>query len=104
MIGKSDDLATLKTLTSTLNDSINGYRESPEKVESQEFREMFNDFAQQRERASSELKSLHPGPRPGRSGAALRAAVGRHAAASENRTEVERMAARNSCPAQLRVG
>ncbi len=57
MIGKSDDLATLKTLTSTLNDSINGYRESAEKVESQEFREMFNNFAQQRERASSELKS-----------------------------------------------
>ena len=57
MIGKSDDLTTLKTLTSTLNDSINGYRESAEKVESQEFREMFNDFAKQREQASTELKA-----------------------------------------------
>jgi uncharacterized protein (TIGR02284 family) len=57
MIGKSDDLTILKTLTSTLNDSINGYRESAEKVESQEFREMFNDFARQREQASTELKA-----------------------------------------------
>ena len=57
MIGKSDDLTILKTLTSTLNDSINGYRESAEKVESQEFRELFNDFARQREQASIELKA-----------------------------------------------
>ena len=57
MIGKSDDLTTLKTLTSTLNDSVNGYRESAEKVESQEFRELFNDFARQREQASTEIKA-----------------------------------------------
>ncbi len=57
MIGKSDDLTILKTLTSTLNDSINGYRESAEKVESPEFRQMFTDFAEQRERAAGELKA-----------------------------------------------
>ena len=57
MIGKTDDLTILKTLTSTLNDSIKGYRESAEKVESPEFRRMFTDFAQQRERAAGELKS-----------------------------------------------
>jgi uncharacterized protein (TIGR02284 family) len=57
MIGKSDDLTILKTLTSTLNDSINGYRESAEKVESPEFQRLFTEFAQQRERASAELKS-----------------------------------------------
>lgn len=57
MIGKSDDLATLKTLTSTLNDSINGYRESAERVESQEFRELFNDFARRREQTSAELQA-----------------------------------------------
>ena len=57
MIGQNDDLATLKTLTSTLNDSVNGYRDSAEHVESQEFREMFNDFAAQREQAAMELKA-----------------------------------------------
>ena len=56
MIGKTDDLTIIKTLTSTLNDSVKGYRESAEKVESQEFREMFNHFAEQRERAATELK------------------------------------------------
>ena len=57
MIGQSDDLSTLKTLTSTLNDSINGYRESAERVESPEFRQMFTDFAQRRELAAAELKA-----------------------------------------------
>ena len=57
MIGKSDDLSTLKTLTSTLNDSINGYRESAERVESPEFRQMFTDFAQRREQAAAEIKA-----------------------------------------------
>jgi uncharacterized protein (TIGR02284 family) len=57
MIGKTDDLTILKTLTSTLNDSIKGYRDSAEHVESQEFRQMFNDFAQQREQAATELKA-----------------------------------------------
>jgi uncharacterized protein (TIGR02284 family) len=57
MIGKSDDLATLKTLTSTMNDSINGFRHSAEHVESEEFRQMFTRFAGQREQAVAELKS-----------------------------------------------
>ena len=57
MIGKTDDLTILKTLTSTLNDSVKGYRDSAEHVESQEFREMFNDFAAQREQAAMELKA-----------------------------------------------
>ena len=56
MIGQSDDLATLKTLTSTLNDSVNGYRESAEQVENQEYRELFLQFAERRERAASDLK------------------------------------------------
>jgi uncharacterized protein (TIGR02284 family) len=57
MIGKSDDLATLKTLTSTLNDSIKGFRDSAEHVDSQEFRQMFTQFAQQREEAAADLKA-----------------------------------------------
>lgn len=57
MIGKSDDLTTLKTLTSTLNDSIKGFRDSAEHVESQEFRQMFTQFATQREEAAADLKA-----------------------------------------------
>ena len=57
MFGQNDDLGILKTLTSTLNDSINGYREAAENVESQEFRALFADFAEQRTRAADELKS-----------------------------------------------
>jgi len=57
MIGKSDDLTTLKTLTSTLNDSIKGFRDSAEHVESEEFRQMFTRFAGQREQAAMELKT-----------------------------------------------
>ena len=57
MIGQNDDLATLKTLTSTLNDSVNGYREAAEHVESQEFRQLFTQFADQRAQASAGLQS-----------------------------------------------
>ena len=57
MIGKSDDLTILKTLTSTLNDSIKGFRDSAEHVDSQEFRQMFTQFASQREEAAADLKA-----------------------------------------------
>ena len=57
MIGQSDDLATLKTLTSTLNDSVNGYRQAAEDVESSEFRDLFTQFADQRSRASADLQA-----------------------------------------------
>ena len=57
MLEKSDDLTTLKTLTSTLNDSVKGYREAAEHVESDQFRQMFNDFASDRERVSSDLQA-----------------------------------------------
>ena len=57
MIGQNDDLATLKTLTSTLNDSVNGYRDAAEHVESSQFRELFTQFADQRSRASADLSA-----------------------------------------------
>ncbi|QIK96383.1 PA2169 family four-helix-bundle protein [Sphingomonas sp. HDW15A] len=57
MIGQSDDLATLKTLTSTLNDSVNGYREAAKDVHSNEFREMFTQFADDRSRCSADLQA-----------------------------------------------
>lgn len=57
MIGKSDDLTILKTLTSTVNDSVKGYRESADKVDNQEFRELFDHFASQREQAAQDLSA-----------------------------------------------
>ncbi len=57
MMGNTEDLATLKTLTSTLNDSVNGYREASENVESSQFRELFTQFADQRSRASADLQA-----------------------------------------------
>ena len=58
MIGQNDDsLATLKTLTSTLNDSVNGYRDAAEHVESDEFRQLFTQFADDRSRASADLQA-----------------------------------------------
>lgn len=57
MIGQSGDLATLKTLTSTLNDSVNGYREAANDVHSNEFRELFTQFADDRSRCSADLQA-----------------------------------------------
>lgn len=73
MIGKTDDLTILKTLTSTLNDSVNGYREAAEKVESEEFRQLFTKFAQEREQASTDLQAevRRLGGEPDRDGSTL---------------------------------
>jgi uncharacterized protein (TIGR02284 family) len=57
MIGQSDDLATLKTLTSTLNDSVKGYREAAQDVHSDEFRDLFTQFADDRSRYSADLQA-----------------------------------------------
>ena len=57
MFGKNDELATLKTLTSTLNDSVNGYRDAAEHVESEQFRQLFTEFADLRSRASADLQA-----------------------------------------------
>lgn len=57
MIGQTDDLATLKTLTSTLNDSVNGYREAAKDVHSNEFRDLFTQFADDRSRCSADLQA-----------------------------------------------
>ena len=57
MIGQTNDLATLKTLTSTLNDSVNGYREAAKDVHSNEFRDLFTQFADDRSRCSADLQA-----------------------------------------------
>ena len=55
MIGNADQTTILKTLTSTLNDSINGYREAAELAEGSQFQQIFRDNASERERVAGEL-------------------------------------------------
>ena len=53
----NDGLAVLKTLTDTLADSVNGYRDAAQHVDSDQFREMFNRLADDRSQALSDLGS-----------------------------------------------
>lgn len=55
MLGSSDQTTILKTLTSTLNDSVNGYRDAAENAEGSQFQQIFRDNASERERVSGEL-------------------------------------------------
>ncbi len=55
MLGTDDNTTILKTLTSTLNDSVNGYREAAEHAEGEQFREIFRTNGSERERVAGEL-------------------------------------------------
>ena len=55
MLGTDDNTTILKTLTTTLNDSVNGYREAAEHAEGEQFREIFRTNASERERVAGEL-------------------------------------------------
>jgi uncharacterized protein (TIGR02284 family) len=57
MFGNDDTKTTLNTLPATLTDSIKGYRESAEQVESAEFRQLFLESADERSRIADELRS-----------------------------------------------
>jgi uncharacterized protein (TIGR02284 family) len=57
MFGNDDTKTTLNTLLATLTDSIKGYRESAEQVESAEFRQLFLESADERSRIADELRS-----------------------------------------------
>src|SRR5688572_23083515 len=57
MFANDDDKTTLNTLLATLTDSINGYRESAEHVESAEFRKLFLESADERSRVADELRA-----------------------------------------------
>ena len=57
MIGKSDEITTLNTLTATLLDSVNGYRDAAENSESGRFQDMFRTNADERNRAAEELRA-----------------------------------------------
>ena len=55
MLGTDDNTMILKTLTSTLNDSVNGYRDAADNAEGEQFREIFRTNASERERVAGEL-------------------------------------------------
>jgi len=54
---KNDGLTVLKTLTDTLADSVNGYRDAAENSESGRFQEMFRTNADERSRVAEELRA-----------------------------------------------
>lgn len=53
----NDGPTVLKTLTDTLADSVNGYRDAAQHVESAEFRQMFTELADERSQVLSDLLS-----------------------------------------------
>ena len=57
MLGSTGQTHILKTLTSTLNDSVNGYRDAAENAEGSQFKQIFRDNASERARVAGELAS-----------------------------------------------
>ena len=57
MFGKTDDLTIIKTLTSTLNDSVKGYRDAAEHAQSPQFKELFATLAGKREQVALDLQA-----------------------------------------------
>ena len=57
MIGKTDEITTLNTLTATLLDSVNGYRDAAENSESGQFQELFRTNADERSRVAEDLRA-----------------------------------------------
>jgi uncharacterized protein (TIGR02284 family) len=57
MIGKTDEITTLNTLTNTLIDSVNGYRDAAANIESGRFQELFRTNADERARVVEELRA-----------------------------------------------
>lgn len=57
MIGASQDIATLNSLIATTIDSINGYQESADAVESAQFRELFQQLGRDRQQVLPKLQA-----------------------------------------------
>ena len=57
MIGKSDEISTLNTLTATLLDSVKGYRDAAENSESGRFQQLFRTNADERARCAEDLRA-----------------------------------------------
>jgi uncharacterized protein (TIGR02284 family) len=76
MIGSSSETATLNTLIKTTIDSINGYQESAEAVENDQFRQLFMQLAQDRQQVLPQLQAevARLGGDPEDDGSALAAA------------------------------
>ena len=53
----NDGLTVLKTLTDTLADSVNGYREAAQHVDSREFQDMFTQLGADRSQALGTLQA-----------------------------------------------
>ena len=52
-----DGVTILKTLTDTLADSVNGYREAAQHVDSAEFKQMFTELGDERSQVLSDLEA-----------------------------------------------
>ena len=58
MFGKNDEIAVLETLTTTLIDSINGYRDAAANIDGGErFQQMFREMADERSQVAEDLRS-----------------------------------------------
>ena len=58
MFGKKDEISVLETLTTTLIDSVNGYRDAAANLEGGErFQQMFREMADERSRIAEDLRS-----------------------------------------------
>jgi uncharacterized protein (TIGR02284 family) len=76
MIGTGNDISTLNSLIATTIDSINGYRESADAVDSAQFRELFNALCEDRQQILPQLQAqvAKLGGNPEDDGTALAAA------------------------------
>ena len=52
-----NDISTLETLTSTLIDSVNGYRDAAADAEGSQFQQLFREMADQRSRTAEDLRA-----------------------------------------------
>ena len=57
MIGKTDEITALNTLTATLIDSVKGYRDAAANSESGRFQELFRTNADERSRVVEDLRA-----------------------------------------------
>ena len=57
MLGSNEQTTILNTLTATLIDSVNGYRDAADHAEGSQFQQLFRDNAAERERVAAELRS-----------------------------------------------
>lgn len=76
MIGSNSETATLNTLIKTVIDSINGYQESAQAVDNEQFRQLFMQLAQDRQQVLPQLQAevARLGGNPEDDGSALAAA------------------------------